>query len=186
MKRLLAPIVIATAALTLAACGSDGYSSSSAAAPAGSAGSPAAASAAVTAQVIQVDGHGSVLADANGRALYTSDEEAATPSVVCTGACESFWKPLVAGAAQPSAGPGVSDLGVAQRPDGTMQVTYQGRRLYTFTQDAPGQASGDGVSDAFGGQHFTWHVVVLDQTSTSGGTPAPAPTPAPASGYPGY
>jgi predicted lipoprotein with Yx(FWY)xxD motif len=184
MKRLLAPVVIATAALTLAACGSDGYSSSNA--PSGSAGSPAAASAAVTAQVIQVDGHGSVLADANGRALYTSDEEAADPTVICTGACGSFWKPLVAGAARPSAGPSVSDLGVAQRPDGTMQVTYQGHRLYTFTQDGPGQASGDGVSDAFAGQHFTWHVVALDQTRTSGGAPAPAPSPAPASGYAGY
>jgi predicted lipoprotein with Yx(FWY)xxD motif len=190
MKRLLAPALIALAALTLAACGSDDSTSTPAAATAN--GTGAASSPAAIAKVVQVAGVGSALADASGQVLYMSDEEAADPNVSCSGACEAFWKPLTAGSADPAASSDVGDLGVVQRPDGTSQVTYRGHRLYTFTQDAPGQATGDGFSDTFDGQRFTWHVVVVDQPSTgaSGGSggdaPAPTPTTSAPAGYPGY
>jgi hypothetical protein len=48
-----------------------------------------------------------------------------------------------------------------------MQATYNGAPLYTFTQDQPGEVTGDGFKDAFGGQSFTWHVVSV---GNSGGT----------------
>src|SRR5918996_545378 len=59
-------------------------------------------------------------------------------------------------------------LGVSERPDGTRQVTFDGKRLYSFTEDDPGEVTGDGFSDAFGGQTFTWHVVSVGGASDSG------------------
>jgi hypothetical protein len=64
----------------------------------------------------------------------------------------------------------VAGLGVADRPDGTSQVTYNGRRLYTFVDDdAPGKATGDGDSDAFDGQQFSWHAVTVGMAAPTGG-----------------
>jgi hypothetical protein len=54
-----------------------------------------------------------------------------------------------------------------------MQVTYNGKPLYTFSQDQPGQVTGDGFQDAFNGQQFTWHVVTASNSggaSQSGGS----------------
>ena len=45
---------------------------------------------------------------------------------------------------------GVGTLGVVTHPDGSKQVTVAGRPLYTFTQEGPGQVTGNGVADAFG------------------------------------
>ena len=108
-----------------------------------------------------------VLTDAEGTVLYTSDQETADPDVVCTDACAEFWTPLENTDEAPTATSDVSDLGVAERPDGSRQVTFEGRRLYTFALDEPGDASGEGLSDTFDGQRFTWHAVVVDETGSS-------------------
>jgi hypothetical protein len=55
----------------------------------------------------------------------------------------------------------VGKLGTVRRPDGTRQLTAGGRPLYTFRPDAPGKASGNGVSDAFGGRRFTWRALTV-------------------------
>ena len=47
------------------------------------------------------------------------------------------------------------------------QVTVGGRPLYTFAQDIPGQVTGQGLTDVFGSQHLTWHVVMSDGTPSS-------------------
>ena len=86
--------------------------------------------------------------------------------VLCTNACLSFWKPLTVSAA-PTGSSLPGTLGVTERPDGTKQVTYNGDPLYSFAEDQPGQATGDGFADAFGGQQFTWHVVHPDGTHSS-------------------
>jgi predicted lipoprotein with Yx(FWY)xxD motif len=99
--------------------------------------------------------------DSSGKALYASDEEA-DGVVRCVDSCESFWKPLSPGTEMPTAQDGVPDLGVIQRPDGSQQVTAGGRPLYTFSEDSPGKVSGDGFSDDFDGQVFTWHVMTAD------------------------
>jgi predicted lipoprotein with Yx(FWY)xxD motif len=49
----------------------------------------------------------------------------------------SFWKPLVVHG-KPKGKSLAGKLGVAKRPGGAQQVTYQGKRLYTFTLDKPG------------------------------------------------
>ncbi len=174
MKRLLAPAIITAAALAagglaLTAHGSGDVSSSPASAVVDST-STAASTATPTATVnlVKIDELGTVLTDAEGRVLYAADEERADPDVICTDACGEFWAPLAAGTDAPTGAPGVTGLDVADRPDGTSQVTFDGRRLYTFTLDKPGQATGEGLSDEFGGQRFTWHAVVIDETNTAG------------------
>jgi predicted lipoprotein with Yx(FWY)xxD motif len=49
-------------------------------------------------------------------------------------------------------------LGTVKRPDGSEQVTFDGDPLYKFTEEGPGEVTGDGLVDSFGGQRFTWHV----------------------------
>jgi len=186
MKRSLPTVIVSAAALAVAACGSGDDTSSPTTGIANGSTSSEAAASATTVELVNVDAVGEALADAQGRVLYTSDEEAADPNVVCTDACEEFWQPLVAASAQLTGGPGVTDLDVTERPDGTSQVTYEGRRLYTFTQDSPGQASGDGFSDTFGGQRFTWHAAVVDSSSVTSGTATPnPPTSVAGDDYPG-
>jgi predicted lipoprotein with Yx(FWY)xxD motif len=146
------------AALVLAACGGGGADTDN----------PSARSSnnTATVSVEEIGDAGSVLVDSAGKALYVADEEA-DGAVVCTNACTSFWIPLTLDEGAPTGDSVSGDLGVAERPDGTRQVTLDGRRLYTFAEDEPGEVTGDGFSDAFDGQQFTWHVVSADGTPDS-------------------
>ena len=58
-------------------------------------------------------------------------------------------------------------LGVVMSPDGGSQVTYGGKPLYTFVQDSPGQATGNGVMDSFGGTSFTWTAAMAPGAAAS-------------------
>ena len=149
MRQLMAIGAAAFAVLAIAACGGGGGSKTSGA---------------DTVSVRQLSGLGSVLVDPSGKALYTSDQEA-SGKIVCDGSCNAFWKPLEASGGKPN---GAGKLGEIKRPDGTMQVTSNGKPLYTFSEDSPGKVTGNGFSDDFAGHHFTWHVV------TSGGANKPA------------
>jgi predicted lipoprotein with Yx(FWY)xxD motif len=55
----------------------------------------------------------------------------------CQGTCAVSWPPVLT-SGWPQAGPGVNQhaIGIIVRPDGTLQVTYHGRPLYLFNQDA--------------------------------------------------
>jgi predicted lipoprotein with Yx(FWY)xxD motif len=55
----------------------------------------------------------------------------------CQGTCAVFWPPVLT-SEWPAAGPGVDPhaIGVIVRTDGSRQVTYHGRPLYLFNQDA--------------------------------------------------
>jgi predicted lipoprotein with Yx(FWY)xxD motif len=163
MKRLIT--VIGATALVLAACGDDDNASENVStADGGTASAP-------TVTVVEVEGLGSVLADADGMVLYFNDQEAADQSILCEDACVDEWPPLEAGSASPTGESGVTGLDVADRPDGTSQVTYNGHRLYTFVDDeSPGTATGDGDSDEFNGQQFTWHAATVDMAGASGAT----------------
>jgi predicted lipoprotein with Yx(FWY)xxD motif len=157
MKRLLiAAAAAVVAVVALAACGGGGGSNSSAMSSNGT----------TTVSVEKIGDSGSVLVDSAGKALYASDQEAANSGVVCTDMCTSFWMPLTIGSGAPTGDGVAGKLGVFKRPDGTRQVTFDGKRLYTFAQDSPGEVTGDGFSDAFGGQQFTWHVVKVGGTSS--------------------
>ncbi len=128
----------------------------------------------------QIDGAGSVLVDANGQALYANDQETGG-MVLCDGACLSFWTPLTVSGGAPKGDSLTGNLGVVTRPNGDKQVTYNGKLLYTFYEDSPGEVGGDGFDDAFGGQKFTWHVV-----HANGSTSSPNGGDSGGSGFPGY
>jgi len=102
-----------------------------------------------TVAAAKVGALGTVLVDSRGFTLYHLEGETAT-KITCTGSCEQAWPPLEA-SGEPTAGDGASgELGTAKRPDGSMQVTYDGLPLYTFTGDtAPGQANGQGVQNVW-------------------------------------
>jgi predicted lipoprotein with Yx(FWY)xxD motif len=90
---------------------------------------------------------GTILVDAQGRSLYTFDKDTGG-TIACTDACASTWPPVIS-AGTPS---GVPGLGVAKRPDGTSQVTYNGKPLYRYSGDAKaGDTNGDGVGGV-------WHI----------------------------
>jgi predicted lipoprotein with Yx(FWY)xxD motif len=168
VKRLLLPGAALAASLALAACGGGGDSSGSA---------TTAGGATTTVSVKSIDGIGDVLVDSAGKALYASDVEAGG-KVMCTGGCTSFWKPLTVGSAKPTAAGDVGKLGVAKRPDGSKQVTVNGKLLYTFSQDQPGKVDGNGFADDFDGHHFTWSAVLAGggTASSSGGGKSTTPS----------
>lgn len=113
-----------------------------------------------------------VLVDSAGAALYTNDQDGNTSTCVSSG-CNAIWAPLTtASGTKPTEGPGVTGtLATVRRPDGTNQVTLDGKPLYTFVLDhGAGRVTGDGAKDSFGGMNFTWHAALAS------GTQAPAST----------
>lgn len=172
MKRLWAPAAMLFAgAIFLAACGGSNGGDSSG-------GASGSTDTATTVATKRIDGK-SVLVDADGKALYTSEQEAGGV-VRCTGACLDFWEPLTIEGGQPSGNVTGGTLGVLQRPDGKTQVTFNGDPVYRFTEDDSGTLEGDGLDDAFDGQQFTWHVV------TAGNEPSTPPSTGGSGGIPGY
>lgn len=161
MKRYLISIAAALAAAAiLAGCGAAVASTSS---------NATTSAAAATVSSRQVSGVGSVLVDKSGLALYASDQETGGMAR-CTGACTSFWKPLTVNGTAPTGSDISGTLGTVKRADGTTQVTYNGKLLYTFSLDKPGHVNGNGFSDAFGSQKFTWHAVLAGAASGSSGS----------------
>jgi predicted lipoprotein with Yx(FWY)xxD motif len=164
-NRFLAAGLVAVAALLAAGCGS----SSSGSGNGGSTSTPGGASG--TALKTSTVSGTTVLTNAQGFTLYWFGPDTASKSN-CTGSCSQIWPPVKGPA---TAGSGVTGtLGTVTRSDGTVQATYNGHPLYTYTADtAAGQANGNGVN-AYGG---VWY-----QVTASGSAPATTP----ASGGGGY
>ena len=160
MKRFMITLAAVVAVLALAACGGAEYDSSDPPSAARSGNDTA------TVSVKELGDTGRVLVDSAGKALYAADEEADS-SVVCAGACTSFWLPLTIDEGAPSGNSLPGELGIVEREGGTRQVTFEEKRLYTFVEDEPGEVTGDGLSDAFDGQQFTWHVVSVGDAPDS-------------------
>ena len=121
-----------------------------------------------------VNGVGTVLVSTSGLTLYHLTTET-NGTISCTGSCASTWPPFTLPAGQSSAtgGSGVGGtFGTIKRPDGTVQVTYNGMPLYTYSGDTgPGQANGQGIQGV-------WYAV----TSAAGGASS---TPSQSHGYGG-
>jgi predicted lipoprotein with Yx(FWY)xxD motif len=119
MQRLLIAGAAVMAVLALAACGGGGSDSSN------SSDFPPSSND-TTLSVEQIGDAGRVLVDSAGKALYAADQEADN-GVLCTGGCLSFWQPLTIDAGAPTASSVPGTLGVSERPDGSRQVTHDGR-----------------------------------------------------------
>ena len=92
---------------------------------------------------------GTVLENSSGMALYIFTPDGTGTQSKCTGACASAWPALtVASGTTPTAGSGVSGtLATAMQSNGTNQVTYNGKLLYTFISDSSGKVTGNGVAN---------------------------------------
>lgn len=92
---------------------------------------------------------GTILVTKTGMTLYHMKSET-NGRIHCAGACAKLWPPLtVGGGAKPVAGPGVdaSKLGTIERPDGKVQVTYNGLPLYRYSKDVkPGETTSQGLN----------------------------------------
>ena len=91
---------------------------------------------------------GEILVSAGGRALYHTAAEKKNV-VKCTGRCATRWLPLVLPpGVRLISGPRAiaTMLGTVERPDGRLQVTYDGFPLYLFSGDTKaGEVSGQGA-----------------------------------------
>lgn len=89
-----------------------------------------------------------VLVNAAGMTVYTFDKDKRHKSE-CTGACSTNWPPV-----QASTSVLPPPFSTIKRPDGSMQMTYKGKPLYTFAKDkAPGDKAGDKLMNG------AWHAV---------------------------
>ena len=153
------------AALAIAGCGSSSSdsSSSNSGGAYGSGGEsttkPAStkASSSGTAAVVTAASApklGRIIVDSKGFTLYDFHKDKGTTSS-CYGGCAKVWPPLIS-EGNPEAGEGAmaSKLGTTERKDGTLQVTYAGHPLYTYTADTkPGDAKGNDFS-SFGAEWY--------------------------------
>lgn len=172
MRHLLKLSMPAIAAsLLVAACGSSSSSNttSSAASP-----TPAAQTSSGASTIVKAGSSstlGTVLVDSQGMTLYHLSGEQNGKFICTSSACVGIWHPLTVASGTTPNGK-VGSLGTVKRPDGTMQVTYKGTPLYTFTQDKqPGESTGQGIKDV-----GTWSAVTISSptpTSSTSSTPAP-------------
>ncbi len=168
-NQIISAASAAVIGLLVAACSSgSSTATSSAAAPSpaasasvSAASSPAASgqagSAAAAVSLRAISGiPGKALVGSHGRSLYLFEADKNGTSA-CSGACAAGWPPdTVTGTPQAGSGVNQALLGTIKRPDGTMQVTYNGHPLYYFVGDTgAGVANGEG-SKAFGAG---WYVV---------------------------
>jgi predicted lipoprotein with Yx(FWY)xxD motif len=147
--RAVAMAVAGTALVALALLG---------VAVAGASGSGPAAAAAPGGLKTATIGGTTVLTNAKGFTLYWFAPDTPTKSA-CYGSCAQYWPPVTGTAAAPGV-PGT--LATIKRTDGSSQLTYNGRPLYTYIGDtAPGQAHGNNLNLNGG----LWHEVTVSGTA---------------------
>ena len=98
------------------------------------------------APVKKMDG---MLVDSKGMTVYTFDKDTANSGKsACTGGCAANWPAVQAGSGDLAA-----PYSSITRDDGSKQLTYKGKPLYTFAKDKkPGDKAGDKAMNM-------WHAV---------------------------
>jgi predicted lipoprotein with Yx(FWY)xxD motif len=121
-----------------------------------------------------------VLVTASGQALYFNDQDTLVTSA-CVATCAQVWRPLLTPAhGAMSVGPDVTGaLSTIRRPDGTSQVTYDGHALYTYTVDAIGHATGNGLIDSYDGRAYSWHAIAASGAALPSAPPSVPTLPTP-------
>jgi predicted lipoprotein with Yx(FWY)xxD motif len=159
----LAAIPAGLAALVaLAGCGSGGGSATASPSTAGTTGGGMA-----TIDMTKNPQLGPILTDSQGDTVYVFAKDSKGMSN-CSGSCAALWPPVTTNG-KPTAGNGVlaPKLGTTKRSDGTTQVTFGGRPLYTYTADtSPGDVTGNGVN-TFGA---VWNAVQPNGSNAPAGS----------------
>src|SRR5207249_1635505 len=94
---------------------------------------------------------GPVLATYGRQAIYVWNREP-KGRIRCTGACAKAWPPVLVrkGAAVPAHVRGIrGSFGTVRRPGGSRQLTFNGRALYTYSNEKPGQVLCNNVNGWF-------------------------------------
>jgi len=115
-----------------------------------------------------------IVVTSTGLTLYHDTAEK-KGTISCTGACAKVWVPLLA-TGKPLAGPGLNagKLGTIKRPDGKIQVTYNGLALYRYASDkAAGQTKGQGAEGIWFAVTAAGSVTKKTQSATGGSTAPP-------------
>jgi predicted lipoprotein with Yx(FWY)xxD motif len=109
--------------------------------------------------------------NAQSHTVCVFDADLSAPGTsTCDGTCAAVWPSVAASAATTYPAP----FGEITRSDGSLQLTYAGRPLYTFVVDtAPGSIAGNGIT-SFGN---IWHI------ARPSGAVAATPTAIPAGPY---
>ena len=146
IRQLFASAILAS---TLAACGGGGSTGGGYGGPP----PPVPTTAPVTQPLATMQLAGSPgFVNSNNRTVYVFEADLGSPNAsTCSGTCAQNWPPVTVAAGTTLPSPWSSFV----RGDGSTQLAYKTRALYTFAFDnAPGQTNGDNVN-AFGG---VWHV----------------------------
>ncbi len=112
--------------------------------------------------IVERSALGYVLAEANGKVVYTYGKDTKGGSPACTGSCASIWPPVTGTPVASKADTLPGMLGTVSDANGAKQITYNGLPLYTFKGAKSFQTTGNGV----GGE---WHVIKLSATDVAAG-----------------
>ena len=154
------------ALLALAGCGSSGNGTAGAAA-----GSTSAAARQAPGTLKTADSSlGRIVVDGNGfTAYYFTKDRANSGTSACVGPCLQTWPPITTTSATPRTTGVTGKVGTITLPDGSKQVTVNGRPVHLFAKDTkPGDVQGQGVGSV-------WYVLrpdgtmVTDQASSGSG-----------------
>lgn len=94
---------------------------------------------------------GRIVVDGKGMSVYFFDKDTAgSGASACTGACLVYWHPVTTSDVAPHASGVSGTVATIKDPDGRLQITVDGRPLYTFAGDtARGDVKGEGVQNAW-------------------------------------
>lgn len=92
-----------------------------------------------TALVLGDSDFGEMVYDDDQQAIYVFERDTSEEST-CYGECAAAWPPVLT-KGKPVAGNGLDQslLGTTERRDGSTQVTYDGRPLYYYVDEGPGE-----------------------------------------------
>jgi predicted lipoprotein with Yx(FWY)xxD motif len=158
--RILRLAVVGGLTLLVAACSTSGGASSAPSVAASPAGPGSVTVGVATGK------DGAYLTGPDGRTLYTFTPDTANTST-CVDTCATTWPPLAPGSeGTPKGANGVTGTFTTfARPDGSMQVAYNGSPLYYYAADTK---AGDTTGQGIGGKWFI--------ASPTGAGPGAAPS----------
>ncbi|QDG53018.1 hypothetical protein FIV42_20400 [Persicimonas caeni] len=113
-------------------------------------------------EVAEKEPFGEYLVNAEGMSLYMFEADTKGEKSACDAACAEAWPPVTVESAEMlTASEELDDamLGTIERPDGTMQVAYNGWPLYTFVKDTN---AGDTMGQDKEGFGAEWYLMSPD------------------------